>query len=115
MINRPIIQKSGEFRSRKLLDLAHRVTICQNCTAYSADGCEPAHSNWGAHGKAKSLKADDCFHAALCHDCHAWLDQGTGFDPSRTFSGAEKLEMWQRAANRTQALYWKSGWLKVVA
>lgn len=104
----------SNFRDRKLLDLAHRVNECQLrlpevCTGYSPHGCEPAHSNSQRHGKGMSIKADDCFHVAACHACHAELDQG------RRFTREEKAEFWQAGYDRTMALYWRNGWLKVAA
>lgn len=104
----------SNYRDRKLLDLAHRVNECQLrlpevCTGYSPDGCEPAHSNQSRHGKGMSIKADDNFHAAACHACHAELDQG------RRFSRSEKMDFWQAGHDRTMALYWRNGWLKVAA
>lgn len=104
----------SNFRSRPLLDLAHRVNECQLrlpdvCEGYSSHGCEPAHSNQSRHGKGMSIKADDFYHAAACHSCHAELDQG------RKLTRAEKIDFWQAGWERTMALYFKNGWLKVVA
>lgn len=101
------------FRSRPLLDLAHRVQQCQVripgvCQGHSDHGCEPAHSNQQRHGKGMGHKADDCFHAAACHSCHAELDQG------ERLSKDERRDYWQAGYERTMALYWSSGWLKVV-
>ncbi len=64
------------YRDRKLLDLAHQVTECQLqlpgvCQGHSAHGCEPAHSNQQRHGKGMGHKAEDIFHVAACHACHA--------------------------------------------
>ena len=106
----------GMFRCRKLLDLAHRIDICQNCGAHTG-GCEPAHSNLDAHGKGFKLKADDCFFAALCHACHAWLDNsaGRGWDPGGLYtdSRADKREMFIRAMHRTWLELWRLNFLKV--
>ena len=102
------------FRSRPLLDLAHRVQECQLrlpgvCQGHSEHGCEPAHSNQQRHGKGMGYKADDFYHAAACHACHAELDQG------RRFTKSDKREFWQAGWERTMALYFKNGWLRVVA
>ncbi len=99
------------FRSRKLLDLA-RDQPCANC------GCEDgttvaAHSNMSFHGKGMSIKAHDCFHAHLCLRCHAWLDQGTGRDPTGIYFDREKPLMFQRAMDTTTLRLWKSGKIKV--
>lgn len=95
-------------RSRKLLDLAHRVTECQNCGRFCPEGCEPAHENGIEAGKGFGIKSHDNRHAALCHDCHAAYDQGPA-------TYAEKAEMWDRAHKRTFDLYWRNGWLRVAA
>lgn len=100
------------YRNRNLLDLAHRVNECQIqipgiCIGYSVEGCEPAHSNWGVHGKGGALKAHDHFHAASCHPCHAAIDQG------RVLSEEDRKHYWQRGFERTLTLYFANGWLKV--
>jgi hypothetical protein len=97
----------ANHRDRRYLDLAHRVTECQCCGRSAPEGCEPAHSNQGEHGKGMSIKAHDVFHAAMAHDCHARLDQGN--DETRE----EKMERWQKAFERTLLLYFRNGWLKV--
>lgn len=99
-------------RDRGLLDLAHGLHECQMqlpgvCVGYELAGCEPAHSNSGRHGKGRSLKAHDCFHAAACHACHSEFDQG------HRFSKEEKAEFMQRAIERTALEYWKRGWVAV--
>lgn len=108
------ILKDIEYRNRKLLDLAHRDdSVCGNC---ESDGpCEPAHSNMMDHGKGKSRKAHDVFHAHLCHRCHVWLDQGTGRDPTDTYSGdrADKQLMFRRAMDKTLLRLWRYGLIKV--
>lgn len=96
----------SNYRDRKLLDLAHRVTVCQAC-GHHTEGCEPAHANWSRYGKGMSIKAHDCFHAAMCHECHAWLDQG------KDLSHEERIAIWQRAFERTLLTYFRAGWLKV--
>jgi hypothetical protein len=95
------------YRNRRLLDLAHRVTECQNCGRWT-DGCEPAHANWHEYGKGGALKAHDLYHAALCHDCHAMLDQGN------TLSKDEKKALWQHAHRKTMLLYFQEGWIGVL-
>ncbi len=102
------------YRDRKLLDLAHQVTECQLqlpgvCQGHSAHGCEPAHSNQQRHGKGMGHKAEDIFHVAACHACHAELDQG------RRFTKEQKRDFWQHGWERTIALYLRNGWLKVAA
>lgn len=92
------------YRNRPLLDLAHKFDTCQLCGRFAPDGCEPAHSNWSEHGKGMSIKAHDCFFAAMCHDCHAALDQG---------KDGGRWEKWRVAADRTILALWRNGWLKV--
>lgn len=90
-------------RSRALLNLAHRVPVCMNCGRHT-EGCEPAHMNGLESGKGMAIKGNDHLHAALCHWCHSWLDQGgTKPDPSGLYqpTWAEKREMWTRAHLKT--------------
>lgn len=105
-------------RSRSLLDLAHRVHDCTNCRRYVPEGCEPAHENGIEAGKGQSIKSHDHRHAALCHDCHSWLDSGgRRMDPTNRYKATfdEKAEMWNRCHKLTFDHYWSSGWLKVAA
>ena len=92
------------FRNRALLDLAHHLP-CQWCG--KGEASEPAHSNQSKHGKGMSIKSHDAFFAALCHDCHRNLDQGS------KMSREERAEMWQTAFERTFLELWTRGWLKV--
>lgn len=104
-------------RSRKLLDLAHELHSCMNCGQHSPEGLEPAHENGIAAGKGQAIKGQDNRHAALCHACHAWYDQGGNrMDPSGMYHPlkAEKREMWDRAHKLTFDEYWLRGWLAVV-
>jgi hypothetical protein len=93
-----------QFTNRRLLDLAHALNQCTGCGKYSEHGLEPAHSNQSRHGKGMSLKAHDCFHAALCHECHVWLDQGPA-------PREEKIAFWQDAFEQTLLIYFQNGWL----
>jgi len=96
----------ANYRNRKLLDLAHLVPRCMNCNRSTPGGCEPAHANGARYGKGMSIKSHDVFAASLCHDCHAWLDQGPA-------PRAEKLEMWQEAFERTILYYFQQEWIGV--
>lgn len=102
-------------RKRSLLDLAHEIQVCPNCRRFVVTGCEPAHQNAIVAGKGFGIKSQDNRHAALCHDCHAWLDQGNGLDPSGRFTAtkADKRDMWVRAHLATFDEYWRRGWLAV--
>ena len=94
------------YRDRRLLDLAHRMEYCTLCLRPSPDGCEPAHENGAAGGKGMGIKAHDNRHAALCHSCHSWYDQGRA-------PRAEKQEAWCKAHLRTMDEYWRRGWIVV--
>lgn len=101
----------SNYRNRSLLDLAHDLHDCTAqiegvCQGYSPDGLEPAHSNQSRHGKGMSIKAHDCFHAAICHSCHVEIDQG------HKLSREERAEVWQKAHERTILEYFNRGWLK---
>lgn len=103
-------------RSRTLLDLAHDVPECANCRKWTG-GCEPGHENSVEAGKGFGNKAQDNRHAALCHECHAWYDQGGGKSPCGLYEAtkADKADMWNRAHKRTFDYYWRQKWLKVAS
>jgi len=97
------LQKSNNYRNRKLLDLAHRMDDCQVgipgvCTGYSPGGCEPAHSNQMEDGH-------DALHAACCHACHVEIDQGKSLDREL------KQFYLDRGIKRTLTEYFKRGWV----
>lgn len=52
---------------------AIRKMICCACGADAPS--QAAHSNFGIHGKAKGMKADDRYTLPMCHDCHGRLDK----------------------------------------
>jgi len=54
-----------------------------------------------------SIKAHDCYFAALCHECHAELDQGV------KWLREERQRVWQTAHERTLLELWRRGWIKV--
>lgn len=94
--------KHAYIRSPKLL-AAVRKLPCQHCTW--PVGVEASHSNQGCHGKGRSIKADDNRIAALCHDCHTAVDQGS------KLSRAERLTVWNSAHVKTvQALLAAGTW-----
>jgi len=99
------------YRNRKLLDLAHRINVCQfklhGCKGYEVDGCEPAHSNQSAHGKGRNIKADDDQHVASCSNCHRLYDGQMG----KPLPRAEAVQKFNEARERTFKLYEKNGWL----
>lgn len=49
------------------------VRTIENCVMCGHHGTEVAHRN---EGKGISFKTDDCLTAALCHHCHAQIDNG---------------------------------------
>lgn len=111
-----MIAKDPEYRNRKLLDLAHKLTDCQLqlpgiCAMYSEHGCEPAHANnWHpVYGKGGARKAHDIYHCAACHNCHAALDQG------KDLSNKDRQFYWDIGFKRTMLEYLRRGWLKVAA
>lgn len=104
-----MITKDIAIRDRKLLDLAHKLNDCTRCGKYVPEGLEPAHSNQSIHGKGAGRKAHDHWHAALCHECHAELDQGS------TMTREEKAWEWAIAHIATWNEYMRRGWLKVAA
>ena len=112
---RATFQDHAPYRDRRLLDLAHKVTCCTNCRMW-VEGCEPAHGNGVTMGKGIASKASDNLHAAICHECHAWLDQGgNGLDPSGRYQPTreDKRAMWTAAHFVTMTFYWRMGWLTV--
>lgn len=95
------------YRNTKLLE-AVRAFPCQNCG--SQDGTVvAAHSNQLRDGKGRGLKAHDYRIAALCHRCHAELDQGA------KLSRAEREEMWEAAHRKTVGQLFEAGLVKVIA
>ena len=84
--------KTKYLRDKKRLEACRKIP-CQHCGA--EDGTVvAAHSNEGAHGKGRGIKASDEFVAALCFTCHANLDQGK-------MSKDEKSQMWHNAHVKT--------------
>jgi hypothetical protein len=76
---------------------------CQHCGR--DDGTITwAHSNWGEHGKGRSIKASDIYVAAMCAVCHYLLDQG------RTWSAEERLANWLAAHRKTIRKLLALGW-----
>ena len=62
--------KQPTFRSEKWL----RAVASLPCVQCGAEGqTQAAHRNMG---KGMGIKTHDCWTAALCHTCHAVIDQG---------------------------------------
>jgi hypothetical protein len=106
------LQKNPRYENRKLLDLANGMA-CQGCGR--EDGTiVMAHSNKSIHGKAKGMKAHDCFVAALCHACHYWIDFGARDYLIWSCTPDHKLEFFRRASESTMLHLWREGKIKVV-
>lgn len=86
------IEKFTYVRSRPLLN-AIKALPCQHCGASGPS--DPAHSNQGAHGKGKGIKASDVFVAALCRADHNELDQGSRLTQD------ERVALWTNAWRKT--------------
>lgn len=87
--------KRQYIRSPALMK-AYRAIPCQSCGRDDGSVCG-AHSNWGEHGKGRSIKADDNRCASLCSRCHTALDQG------HVMSAMEKKMSWFDAHRKTWA------------
>lgn len=87
------VEKHDYIRSPALMK-AYRAIPCQNCGKSDGTVCG-AHSNWHAHGKGKSIKADDNRCASLCFTCHGVLDQGS------VLGASERAAMWWTAHVKT--------------
>ena len=86
------VEKFAYVRSRPLLN-AIKTLDCQHCGARGPS--DPAHSNQGAHGKGKGVKASDVYAAALCRADHDAIDQGS------KLSHEERVTLWTNAWRKT--------------
>ncbi|MCA3064451.1 nuclease domain-containing protein [Aquidulcibacter sp.] len=70
--------KQDMYRNQKLLDLAKGMPCTLLITAgpHDPEHSVSCHSNSSRHGKAKSQKAHDAYHAHGCAACHHELDFG---------------------------------------
>lgn len=94
------------YRNKALLE-AVRASACQVCGR--EDGTVvAAHSNQLRDGKGRGIKAHDYRIAAMCHRCHAELDQGP------TMTREERLELWELAHRKTIGWLFETGRLKVI-
>ena len=95
------------YRNRKFLDVL-RKSPCQACGR--SDGTiVAAHSNQLRDGKGRGLKAHDYRCAALCYKCHMELDQG------KSFSKAERIEMWEEAHRKTIGWLFENNYLTLTS
>lgn len=65
-----MFQKHNTFTSEAWLNAVRSIELCVRCGRY---GVEAAHRD---EGKGMGLKTDDCYTAALCHECHHELGNG---------------------------------------
>lgn len=97
------------WRNPKLLSVARHAPHCMRCDGPNRGDVVMAHSNQQRDGKGKSIKAHDYRVAALCHACHAEIDQGA------TMSREERRSAWEEAHRRTVGWLFESGRLLVIA
>jgi len=101
------------FRSKKLRDSAQDCPACMSCGRENYDGQQLvlAHSNALRHGRGANFKTPDYMGAIVCGApgaCHDRIDGRAG-----KLSKDEKLDMWQRAWEKTVAWWFESGRVKV--
>jgi hypothetical protein len=97
------------YRNSKLLEKLREAPICFGCGKWNPEGnlVVAAHSNHLLHGKGRGIKADDCYVAALCNDCHGAIDQGS------KLSDTERTLLWHEACVLTYGWLIKDGHLKL--
>jgi len=102
-----MLQKRKAYRNKKILEFAKGQPCTMNLYGHKHDPetVVAAHSNMMADGKGVGMKADDCFVAFLCADCHYWYDFGRA---SRETKDAE----FHRAMKRTWRVLLDNGILK---
>jgi len=95
------------YRNKKLLEKLRDAPICFGCGKHNDGTIVAAHSNQLLHGKGRGIKAEDCYVAALCHNCHSELDQGY------SMTREERLSMWNGACILTYGWLMKEELLKL--
>ena len=92
------------YRSRKLLDLAHDMP----CMASFPHQCQgksvPCHANDLLFGRGFAYKAPDWAWCAACPDAHDYIDGRKG-----GWDKEVKRGEWLRAYVRTQNFLWETG------
>lgn len=108
--------KAQPVRSKKIRDSARNEDcqlrlpgVCRNRT----DTTVWAHSNLLAHGKGKSMKADDRYGCYACFDCHAVLDGNTRMPDHLT--RAIVLECFMEGMDRSRKALHEKGLLDAVS
>lgn len=95
------------YRNKKLLEKVRESPICFGCGKHNDGTIVAAHSNRLIHGKGRSIKAHDCYVAALCFNCHSELDQGL------YMTREERESMWNEACILTYGWLMREGLLKL--
>lgn len=104
------------YRNPDLLKLARGeeclLQIHNQCLGTEGSTTVAAHSNKMAHGKGKSIKADDCYSVWACYPCHSLFDQGKlsseQLDNAWRIAFERQLESWQAIADNICLRAWKS-------
>ena len=68
---------------------------------------QAAHANWTEYGKGMSIKAHDCYSAALCVTCHSNIDQGSKLDYQ------ERKELWEAAWRKTILVLFENSLIQI--
>ena len=104
------------YRDADLLKLAKGekclLQISDDCMGDEGSTTVAAHSNFMLHGKAKGLKAEDCYSVWACYKCHSIFDQGGLFtreEKADLFSEAllRQVEEWRKIATTPTLKPWK--------
>lgn len=83
-----------------------RALPCARC--WREGMTEVSHSNQLADGKGRGLKSYPWRVAALCHECHAAIDQG------KEYAKADRTEAWDRAHRVTLGWLFERGKVRPV-
>lgn len=104
------------YRDDDLLKLAKGekclLQIADDCLGNEGSTTVAAHSNFMMHGKAKGLKAEDCYSVWACYKCHSIFDQGGLFtreEKADLFYEAllRQIEEWRKIATTPTLKPWK--------
>lgn len=83
-----------------------RALPCARC--WREGMTEVSHSNQLQDGKGRSIKSYPWRVAALCHECHAYIDQGKGLGK------VERIEAWDTAHRVTLGWLFRDGKVRPV-
>ena len=104
------------YRDPNLLKLAKGekclLQIATDCLGDEGSTTVAAHSNFMEHGKAKGLKAEDCYSVWSCYKCHTIFDQGTTLskrEKENAFGDAmlRQVEEWRKIGVSAALKPWK--------